>query len=285
MLLNEPMKKHTTFKIGGPADIFIKVNDTEELKFVLNLAKNENLPINIIGNGSNVLVKDKGIRGIVLKLNFNEIIKEDKDILNIGAGVLLSKLARFAMEEELTGIEFASGIPGSFGGAIYMNSGAYGNEIADKIILTTYIDENLEIKTITKEEQEFSYRKSIFQKNNWIILGGKIKLERGNKEEIKRKIEEYSKTRKEKQPLSMPNAGSIFKREEGFITAQLIDKCGLKGYQIGDAQISTLHAGFIVNKGNATAKDILKLIEFTQEKVKEKFNVNIEPEIKILGED
>ena len=285
MLLNEPMKKHTTFKIGGPADIFIKVNDTEELKFVLNLAKNENLPINIIGNGSNVLVKDKGIRGIVLKLNFNEIIKEDEDILNIGAGVLLSKLARFAMEEELTGIEFASGIPGSFGGAIYMNSGAYGNEIADKIILTTYIDENLEIKTITKEEQEFSYRKSIFQKNNWIILGGKIKLERGNKEEIKRKIEEYSKTRKEKQPLNMPNAGSIFKRGEGFITAQLIDKCGLKGYQIGDAQISTLHAGFIVNKGNATAKDILKLIEFTQEKVKEKFNVNIEPEIKILGED
>ena len=285
MLLNEPMKKHTTFKIGGPADIFIKVNDTEELKFVLNLAKNENLPINIIGNGSNVLVKDKGIRGIVLKLNFNEIIKEDKDILNIGAGVLLSKLARFAMEEELTGIEFASGIPGSFGGAIYMNSGAYGNEIADKIILTTYIDENLEIKTITKEEQEFSYRKSIFQKNNWIILGGKIKLEKGNKEEIKRKIEEYSKTRKEKQPLNMPNAGSIFKRGEGFITAQLIDKCGLKGYQIGDAQISTLHAGFIVNKGNATAKDILKLIEFTQDKVKEKFNVNIEPEIKILGED
>ena len=285
MLLNEPMKKHTTFKIGGPADIFIKVNDTEELKFVLNLAKNENLPINIIGNGSNVLVKDKGIRGIVLKLNFNEIIKEDKDILNIGAGVLLSKLARFAMEEEHTGIEFASGIPGSFGGAIYMNSGAYGNEIADKIILTTYIDENLEIKTITKEEQEFSYRKSIFQKNNWIILGGKIKLEKGNKEEIKRKIEEYSKTRKEKQPLNMPNAGSIFKRGEGFITAKLIDECGLKGYQIGDAQISTLHAGFIVNKGNATAKDILKLIEYTQEKVKEKFNVNIEPEIRILGED
>lgn len=285
MLLNEPMKKHTTFKIGGPADIFVKVNDTEELKFVLNLAKNENLPINIIGNGSNVLIKDKGIRGIVLKLNFNKIIKEDEDTLNIGAGVLLSKLARFAMEEELTGIEFASGIPGSFGGAIYMNSGAYGNEIADKIISTTYIDENLEIKTITKEEQEFSYRKSIFQKNNWIILSGKIKLEKGNKEEIKRKIEEYSKTRKEKQPLNMPNAGSIFKRGEGFITAKLIDECGLKGYQIGDAQISTLHAGFIVNKGNATAKDILKLIEYTQEKVKEKFNVNIEPEIRILGED
>ena len=166
-----------------------------------------------------------------------------------------------------------------------MNSGAYGNEIADKIISTTYIDENLEIKTIVKEEQEFSYRKSIFQKENWIILGGKIKLEKGNKEEIKSKIEEYSKSRKEKQPLNMPNAGSIFKRGEGFITAQLIDKCGLKGYRIGDAEVSTLHAGFIVNKGNATAEDVLKLIQYIQEKVKEKFNVDIEPEIRILGEN
>lgn len=166
-----------------------------------------------------------------------------------------------------------------------MNSGAYGNEIADKIISTTYIDEKLDIKTITKEEQEFSYRKSIFQKNNWIILSGKIKLEKGNKEEIKSKIEEYSKSRKEKQPLNMPNAGSIFKRGEGFITAQLIDKCGLKGYRIGDAKVSDLHAGFIVNNGNATSEDILKLIQYIKEKVKEKFNVSIEPEIRILGED
>lgn len=270
---------------GGPADIFVKVNDTEELKFILNVAKENNVQITVIGNGSNVLVKDKGIRGIVVKLNFNDIIKEENETLNVGSGVLLSKLARVALEEELTGIEFASGIPGSFGGAIYMNSGAYGNEIGDKIISTTYIDENLEIKTITKEEQEFSYRKSIFQKNNWIILSGKIKLEKGNKEEIKSKIEEYSKSRKEKQPLNMPNAGSIFKRGEGFITAQLIDKCGLKGYKIGDAEVSTLHAGFIVNKGHATSEDILKLIQYIQEKVKEKFNVDIEPEIRILGDN
>ena len=165
-----------------------------------------------------------------------------------------------------------------------MNAGAYGSQIGDKIIETTYIDENLEIKTITKENQEFSYRKSIFQKNNWIILSGKIQLEKGNKEEIKNKMEEYSKSRREKQPLNMPNAGSIFKRGEGFITAKLIDECGLKGYSIGDAEVSTLHAGFIVNKGNATAENVLDLIKYIQEKVKEKFDIDIEPEIRILGE-
>lgn len=272
-------------KYGGPADIFVKVNDTEELKFLLNVAKEHKVQVTVIGNGSNVLVKDKGIRGIVVKLNFNEIIKEDNETLNVGSGVLLSKLARVAGEEELTGMEFASGIPGSFGGAIYMNSGAYGNEIGDKIISSTYINENLEIKTITKKEQEFSYRKSIFQKKDWIIISAKIKLEKENKEEIKNKIEEYSKNRKEKQPLNMPSAGSVFKRGEGFITAQLIDKCGLKGYRIGDAEVSNLHAGFIVNKGNATATDVLKLIQYIQEKIKEKFNVDLEPEIRILGVD
>lgn len=166
-----------------------------------------------------------------------------------------------------------------------MNAGAYGGQIGDKIIETTYIDENLEIKTMTKEEQKFAYRKSIFQKKDWIILGGKIKLEKGNKEEIKNKMEEYSKSRREKQPLSMPNAGSTFKRGDGFVTAKLIDDCGLKGYNIGGAEVSDIHAGFIVNKGNATAKDILDLIKYIQEQVKQKFNVDIQPEIRILGED
>ena len=163
-----------------------------------------------------------------------------------------------------------------------MNAGAYGKQIGDNIISTTFIDENLEIKTITKEEQDFLYRSSIFQKKNWIIISGKIKLEKGNKEDIKNKMEEYSKARKEKQPLNMPNAGSVFKRGEGYITAKLIDDCGLKGYSIGDAQVSKLHAGFIVNKGNATAEDILKLMKYIQEKVKEKFGVYIEPEIRVL---
>lgn len=271
-------------KYGGPADIFVKINDTEELKFLLNLAKEKNLQVTVIGNGSNVLVKDKGIRGIVVKLDLNEI-KKDNGILEVGAGVLLSKLARVAFENELTGLEFAAGIPGTFGGAIFMNAGAYGEQIGDRIIETTYIDGNLEIRTIKKEEQEFEYRKSIFQKNNGIIISGKIKLEKGNKEEIKEKMEEFSRTRREKQPLNMPNAGSIFKRGEGYITAKLIDECGLKGYQIGDAEVSELHAGFIVNKGNATAKDILELTKHIQKKIKQKFNVDIEPEIRILGED
>lgn len=285
VLLNEPMKNHTTFKVGGPADIFVKINDTEELKFLLMLAKQKNVPTTVIGNGSNVLVKDKGIRGIVVKLNLNKIIKEDETTFKVEAGVLLSKLARTAYEEELTGVEFACGIPASLGGAIFMNAGAYGEQIGDKIIETTYIDENLNIKTIKNIEHEFSYRKSIFQKKNWIIINSKIKLEKGNKEEIKKKMEEFSLRRKTKQPINMPSAGSTFKRGNGFVTAELIDKCGLKGYSKGDAEVSSLHAGFIINKGSATAKDIIELIKYIKQQVKEKFDVDIEPEIQILGED
>lgn len=248
------------------------------------MSKKQNIPITIIGNGSNILVKDKGIRGIVIKLNFNEVVKEN-NILNVGSGVLLVKLARIALDNELTGLEFACGIPGTLGGAIFMNAGAYGQEIGDKVIEIKYMDENLNIRTITKEESQFSYRKSIFQKNDGIILNAKIKLEKGIKENIKKKMDEYSKIRKEKQPLNMPSAGSVFKREENFIPAKLIDECGLKSYSIGDAQISSLHAGFIVNKGNATAKEITELIKYIQNKIKEKYNLIIEPEIRILGED
>lgn len=272
-------------KFGGLADVFVKVKTQEELKFILEYAKKSNIPITIIGNGSNVLVKDKGIRGIVLKLDFNTVVKEDDTTLFAGAGVLLPKLARIALEEELTGIEFLSGIPASLGGAIYMNSGAYGGQIGDKVISSTYIDENLEIKNITNKEHEFSYRKSIFQKKNWVIINSKIKLEKGNKNEIKRKMDEYSFSRKTKQPVNMPSAGSTFKRGKDFVSAELINKCGLKGYSIGDAMVSNMHSGFIINKGNATAKDVLQLIQYVKTKVKEKFNIDIEEEIKILGED
>lgn len=221
----------------------------------------------------------------MLKLNFNSIIKESSTVLNVGAGVLLSKLARVALEEELTGMEPLAGIPASLGGAIYMNSGAYGKQIGDIVISTTYIDENLEIKTIENKAQEFSYRKSIFQTKNWIIISSKINLKKAVKEEIKTKMDEYSESRKSKQPLDKPNAGSTFKRGQNFVTAQLIDECGLKGYNIGDAEVSKLHAGFIINKKDATAEDILKLIQYVKTKVKEKFNVDIQEEIKILGED
>lgn len=284
VLVNEPMKNHTTFKVGGPADIFVKVGTLEELECVLQIAKEQNVPITIIGNGSNVLVTDKGIRGIVIKLDFKEYKLED-NIFTTGAGVLLPKLARIAQDNELTGLEFACGIPASLGGAIYMNSGAYGEQISDKILQVTFIDENLLVRTIKKQEVGFDYRKSIFQEKNWIIISAKLQLEKGNKQEISKKMEEYLTSRKDKQPLNMPSAGSVFKRGENYISAKLIDECGLKGYSIGGAEISTKHAGFIVNKGNATAKDILDLIDVVKQKVEEKTNKDLELEIRVLGEE
>lgn len=283
VLLNEPMSKHTTFKIGGPADIFVKVKSQEELKSILKLAKKNNVPVTIIGNGSNVLVKDSGIRGIVIKLELKEI-KIENDIMYVEAGVGLPKLARSACDNNLDGLEGLAGIPGSFGGAVYMNSGAHGTEISDKLIDITYIDENLEIKKIKKEDAKFTYRKSIFQEKNWIILVGKVKLEKGNQEEIKEKMRGFLERRIQNQPLNMPSAGSVFKRGDNYISAQLIDECGLKGYQIGGAEVSKKHAGFIVNTGNATADDVLKVIDYIKQKVQEKYNVELKTEVKILGE-
>lgn len=283
VLLNEPMSKHTTFKIGGPADIFVKVESQKELKSILELVKKNSVPVTIIGNGSNVLVKDNGIRGIVIKLELKEI-KIENDIIYVEAGVGLPKLARVACDNSLEGLEGVAGIPGSFGGAIYMNSGAHGTEISDKLIDITYIDENLEIKTIKKEDAKLTYRKSIFQEKNWIILGGKVKLEKGNQEEIRNKMQKFLEQRRENQPLEFPSAGSVFKRGENYISAKLIDECGLKGYQIGGAEVSKKHAGFIVNTGNATADDVLKVIDYIKQKVQEKYNVELKTEVKILGE-
>lgn len=283
VLLNEPMSKHTTFKIGGPADIFVKVESQKELKSILELVKKNSVPVTIIGNGSNVLVKDNGIRGIVIKLELKEI-KIENDIIYVEAGVGLPKLARVACDNSLEGLEGVAGIPGSFGGAIYMNSGAHGTEIGDKLINITYIDENLEIKTIKKEDAKLTYRKSIFQEKNWIILGGKVKLEKGNQEEIRNKMQKFLEQRRENQPLEFPSAGSVFKRGDNYISAKLIDECGLKGYQIGGAELSKKHAGFIVNTGNATADDVLKLIDYIKQKVQEKYKVELKTEVKILGE-
>ena len=210
--LNEPMKKHTTFKIGGPADIFVKVKTIQELKYVIDVAKKENAPVTVIGNGSNILVKDGGIRGIVVKPEFKEIEFIDEETIRVGAGVLLSKIANVAYEHELTGLEFAAGIPGTMGGAVRMNAGAYGKEIKSVIYSTTYIDKNSEVKIANKLEHEFDYRKSRFAKNkDEIIVESIIKLEKGNKAEIKQKMDDDKKSRKLKQPLQYPNAGSVFK--------------------------------------------------------------------------
>ena len=283
VLLDEPMSKHTSFKIGGPADLFVKVNNIDELQSVLKSAKENNINVTCIGNGTNILVKDKGIRGITIKLNFKEINVNMEEI-EAGSGVAIPVLAKVAYDNSLEGLEFASGIPGTVGGAITMNAGAYGGEFGNIVVSTKYIDENLGVHTINQKEQEFSYRHSFFSTGKNIILSTIIKLQKGNKEEIKQKMEEDAKRRKEKQPLNLPSAGSVFKRKNELIPAQIIDKCGLKGYNINDAYVSKLHAGFIVNKGNATAEDVLSLIEHVKKVVKEKYKTDLELEIKVIGE-
>lgn len=285
VLKDELMSKHTSFKIGGPADIFIKINNIEELKYILKLVKDNNIDLTIIGNGTNLLVRDKGIRGITIKLNLDNIKVQD-ELIEAEAGVLITKIARIAYENSLSGLEFASGIPGTIGGAIKMNAGAYGGEFKDIVLETTYMDKELMLHTISNEAQQFSYRDSIFNKNNdYIIISTKLKLHKSNKKEIKNKMDENSLKRKEKQPINLPNAGSVFKRKNQFIPAQIIDKCGLKGYNIGGACISNLHAGFIVNQGNATATDVINLIEHIKAVVKKEYNEDLDVEIKIIGEE
>lgn len=288
VLQDEEMSKHTFFKIGGKADIFIKAKNIEDIKTILEISNKNNIPIYIIGNGSNLLVRDLGIRGIVLKINLDNIEitkKQDTVEITVGAGMKLSYLAQYLLKQEIEGFEFASGIPGTIGGAIKMNAGAHGKEMKDIVETTTYIDYQGNITTISNKEQQFEYRNSIFFKKKWIILNTTLKLKYGNKEEISNKMQEYSNFRKEKQPINYPSAGSTFKRGEDFITAKLIDECGLKGYSIGDAQVSTLHSGFIINIGNATAKDVLKLVDYITKQVYNKFNKKIKLEIEVIGEE
>ena len=282
--LEEPMSKHTTFKVGGNAEIFIKISDIEELKYALKVIKEECIQMYVIGNGSNLLVKDNGIKGIVLSIEL-EGIEIEENIVTVGAGVKLIMLAHKCAKCGLTGLEFASGIPGNIGGAVRMNAGAYGDEMSNKIIETKYMDMDGNIHTISHKEHEFSYRNSIFTKNKNIILQTKLKLEKGDCLQIQAKMDELKKARMEKQPLEYFSAGSTFKRGEDFITSKLIDEAGLKGFHIGDAEVSTKHAGFIINKGKASAKDILNVIEYVKTKVKEKFGKDIQLEIEIIGED
>lgn len=284
---DEPMAKHTSFKIGGPADLFIKVDNIEELKETLDLSKQNQIPLTIIGNGSNLLVTDKGIRGITAKLNLKDIeIKNEnnKQIIKVDAGVPVGLLAQKLLKEEITGFEELSGIPGTIGGAVIMNAGAHGKELKDILKKVTAMDYNGNIHEFTNEECLFSYRNSRFQKEKYIILQATLELEKGNSTEIKEKMDEYMQFRKEKQPIEYPNAGSTFKRGEDFVTAKLIDEAGLKGYKVGGAQVSEKHAGFIVNVDNATAKDVIELTDYIKEKIEEKFGKKINLEIQIIGE-
>ena len=308
--MNENMKKYTTFRVGGNADILIKVKDVKEVMHSIKVADKYYLPVTIIGNGSNILVKDSGISGIVIKIEFDKIEidkQEEYAIVTVGAGVKLMKLAQDLLNSGISGFEFASGIPGTIGGAVKMNAGAYGKEMKDIIVSTkclelkkdnkpvrknniddieitepgSNIDEN-NIVELSNKEQQFRYRNSVFSNKKYIVLETKLKLSYGNKDEIKAKMEEFNKQRKEKQP-DLPSAGSTFKRGEDFITAKLIDECGLKGYTIGGAQVSEKHAGFIVNTGNATAQDITDLIDYVKKVVYEKTGKKIELEVEILG--
>lgn len=281
IFLNEPMSKHTSFKTGGNADIFVKAYSISDIKSVLKTSKENNIPMFILGNGTNLLVKDEGYRGIILQVKLDKI-----DIIGANAivqsGVKNAVLAQKLLDNSLTGFEFASGIPGTIGGAIKMNAGAYGSEMKNIVSEVTYLDSEGNLHTINNNECEFSYRHSKFFSEKVVILEVKLNLAKGNKEEIQEKMNELAKQRKEKQPLEYPNAGSTFKRGENYITAKLIDECGLKGYRIGGAQVSEKHAGFIINKENSTSKDILDLIKYVQEKVKEKTGENIKLEIEII---
>ncbi len=280
---DEPMCRHTSFKIGGPADILCVPQSVEEIQNLIKYFKDNSVNYMIIGNGSNLLVSDLGIDGAVIKIgNAMSEIKVIGEEMIVDAGALLSKTANVALSNELTGIEAISGIPGTIGGAIYMNAGAYGTEIKDVLKSVTFINEEGEVKTLPAKDLELGYRKSMFTDKNDIILSCVLKLEKGNKEEISEKMKEYTKQRTQKQPLSYPSAGSTFKRPEGYFAAKLIEDSGLKGYGIGGAKISELHAGFVINYNNATAQNVLDLMKYTQEKVFEKFGVKIEPEVKII---
>ena len=285
---NEPMKNHTSFKIGGTADLFLKVATIEELMQAIEYAKTKKIPIYFIGNGSNLLVTDKGIRGLVVKIDIQNISiqkTENSVKVTVGAGYKMMALARELLNQEITGFEEFAGIPGTIGGAIYMNAGAYGKEMKDIVISTKCMDLDGKIFTLSNKEQEFTYRDSIFEKNNYIILETTLQLNNGIKSEIENKMTKLLKERKEKQPIGEPSAGSTFKRQEGIITAKLIDECGLKGYSIGGAKVSEKHAGFVVNSNNATAKDVLDLIKYIKEKVYEKYGIKIEEELRIIGEE
>ena len=281
----EPMKKHTTFRVGGNADYFIVPKTIEEVKNVVALCKETDMPYYILGNGSNLLVSDKGYRGVIIQIykEMNEICIEG-DQIKVQAGALLSKIGSAALEASLTGFEFASGIPGTIGGAVVMNAGAYGGEMKDVLEEVTALTPEGEAIVLRKEELELGYRTSIIAKKDYIVLEAKLKLEKGEKDAIKGRMDELKLQRTTKQPLEYPSAGSTFKRPEGYFAGKLIQDAGLRGFQVGGAQVSEKHCGFVINKDHATAADVWELMCQVRAIVKEKFGVELEPEVKRLGE-
>ena len=285
LFINEPMSRHTTFKIGGPADMYISITSADELISLIKAARDTQTPYMIKGNGSNMLVGDGGIRGLVIEIGAGmSDISVNGNFITAGAGALLSRVASEAERAALTGFEALSGIPGTLGGGLYMNAGAYGGEIRQVVKTITYIDDNGDIKTIERDECGFGYRSSIFSGGGKYIVSAVLELRPGEPEEIRAAMSDFNRRRTDKQPLSYPSAGSVFKRPEGYFAGALIEGAGLKGYRIGGAEISEKHAGFIINVGDATAADVLELIRYVQKTVKEKYDVELEPEIRLIGE-
>lgn len=282
---NEPMKNHTSFRVGGCTDIFIMPIKINDIKNIIHLCKKHRIDYFIMGNGSNLIVKDGGYRGVIIKLTSLNNIWIAGDKVRAQCGVLLSSLSKEVLKSCLTGFEFASGIPGTVGGAVTMNAGAYGPEIKDVFEMATVMDLNGEIHELSKDDMDFSYRNSIVQKENYIVLEAIFKLEKGDFTQIKSRMDELNKRRTDKQPLNYPSAGSTFKRPDGNFAGKLIEDCGLKGANIGGACVSEKHAGFVINYNDASAKDILGLIEMVRNKVKEKYGIYLEPEVKIIGEE
>lgn len=295
LLRDEPMKKHTTFRIGGPADYYAEP-DMSRISKLIEIAKACDMPVTVIGNGSNLLVGDKGIRGLVIGIGkgmseievteavAQDFTAQDCHIITAGAGAILAAVAAKAAEASLSGLEFASGIPGSVGGAVVMNAGAYGGEIKDVLIDATVLTADGELKTVTRDELDLSYRHSIVPEKGYIVLSARFRLTPKPKDEIKSYMAELRAKRVEKQPLEYPSAGSTFKRPEGYFAGKLIMDAGLRGYSVGDAQVSEKHCGFVVNKGEAAAADVLTLIKDVQETVLKQFGVKLEPEVKMIGE-
>ncbi len=282
---NESMKNYTTMKVGGPCDCLVLPESEEEIRKVIKYADDKGINYYVVGNGSNLLVLDEGYKGLIIKIsNKYGNVKIDGQKIIVDSGLSVPKLAQIAKKNELSGLEFACGIPGTVGGCVRMNAGAYGGEMKEIVESVRYIDENCNIKTILSKDMEFSYRHSIFTDNpKWVILSVTFNLKKGNIDEIEKIMNENSQARISKQPLEYPNFGSVFKRPEGYFVGKLVQDSGLKGKQIGGAQVSEKHTGFIVNKGGATCKDVLDLIKLIQDTVYEKFGVNLVPEVEIIG--
>ena len=281
----EPMRLHTTFRVGGPADLFVSPNSVEEVRKVTALCREEGVPYYIMGNGSNLLVSDQGYRGVIIQFykEMNDISVEGT-LLRAQAGALLSAVANRALSESLTGFEFAAGIPGTLGGACVMNAGAYGGEMKDVLKAVTVLTQEGEVLTLSNEELELGYRTSVIARKHYIVLEAEIALSEGKKEEIQAVMDDLKERRITKQPLEYPSAGSTFKRPEGYFAGKLIQDAGLRGFQVGGAQVSEKHCGFVINKDHATEAEIAELIRQVSEKVEAQFGVKLEPEVKRLGE-